>query len=190
MEAFLVSAGVVAVAEIGDKTQLLAFALASRFRRPVVVVLGILFATIANHLLAAWVGTLVAEWMGETALKVVLGVSFLAMAAWVLKPDDEEDMPKQLGGMGAFVTTLVAFFLIEIGDKTQLATVALGARFTDVFIVTAGTTLGMMAADVPAVFIGDKAAHKVPLKLVHGIAAAVFAVLGGLALLDAGRGLL
>jgi putative Ca2+/H+ antiporter (TMEM165/GDT1 family) len=188
MEAFLISTGVVAVAEIGDKTQLLAFMLASRFRRPVAVILGIFFATVANHLLAAWVGTLVAEWLGGPLLKAVLGLSFLAMAVWVLKPDDEEELPQQLSRMGAFLTTLAAFFLIEIGDKTQIATVALGARFSEVAIVTAGTTLGMMLADVPAVFIGEAAAHKVPLRLVHGTAAVMFAALGALALFDAGRG--
>lgn len=184
------STGVVAIAEIGDKTQLLAFMLASRFRRPAAVILGIFFATVANHLLAAWLGTVVAEWLDGPVLKAVLGLSFLAMAVWVLKPDSEGDLPQCLSHMGAFLTTLVAFFMIEIGDKTQVATVALGARFSEVVIVTAGTTLGMMLADVPAVFVGEAAAHKVPLKLVHGTAAAVFAVLGALALVDAGRGLL
>jgi putative Ca2+/H+ antiporter (TMEM165/GDT1 family) len=185
MEAYLVSAGVVAVAEIGDKTQLLALVLATRFRRPVPIVLGILVATLANHGLAAWVGALVAGWLGEQALRVVVGVSFLAMAGWVLVPDKDDDGPSAFERFGPFVATLVAFFLVEIGDKTQLATVALAARFNDVALVTAGTTTGMMLADVPAVFIGQAAGHRVPLSLVRATAAAVFAALGVLALADA-----
>ncbi|MGE5506735.1 MAG: TMEM165/GDT1 family protein [Actinomycetota bacterium] len=186
MEAYLVSAGVVAVAEIGDKTQLLALVLATRFRKPVPIILGILAATLANHLLAAWVGALVAGWLGDQALRVVVGVSFLLMAGWVLVPDkDDDDAPRPFERFGPFVATLVAFFLVEIGDKTQIATVALAARFNDVLWVTAGTTTGMMLADVPAVFVGQAAAHKIPLGMVRAVAAAVFAVLGVLALGDA-----
>ncbi len=186
MEAFLVSTGIVAIAEIGDKTQLLAFVLAARFRQPVPIILGILIATVANHALAAWIGVLVAGWLGPEVLRWILGVSFLAMAVWILIPDkvDEDDTPAR--SFGPFLTTLIAFFLLEIGDKTQIATVALSARFNDLVLVTAGTTLGMMLANVPAVLLGKVAATAIPMKLVHGIAALIFAVLGILALLNIG----
>ena len=189
MEALFTSAAVVAIAEIGDKTQLLALMLAARFRKPVPIILGILVATLANHALAATLGALVARWLGPDVMRWVLGVSFLAMAAWVLVPDKADDDPGMKAGAGAFLTTVVAFFLLEMGDKTQIATVALAARFQSLALVTVGTTLGMMAANVPAVLLGEKAATKLPLRLVHGVAALLFAVLGVLVLTNAGGNL-
>jgi putative Ca2+/H+ antiporter (TMEM165/GDT1 family) len=184
MEAFPISTGVVAIAEIGDKTQLLALLLAARFRAPVPVILGILVATVANHLLAAWIGVSVAAWLGAETMRWILGVSFLAMAGWALIPDKSQDGPRIFARAGAFAATAVSFFLIEIGDKTQLATIALAARFNDVALVAAGTTLGMMIADVPAVFIGGFASEKLPLKVIRLVAAALFAALGVAALLN------
>lgn len=178
MDAILVSTGIVAIAEIGDKTQLLAMILAARYRRPVPILFGILFATLANHLLAAWAGALAAGWLGPDLMRWILGGLFLAMAGWCLIPDKADDAPQNLRRAGAFVATLVAFFLVEIGDKTQVATVALAAKFNALVLVTLGTTLGMMLANAPAVFFGDQIARKVPMKLVHGIAAALFVVLG------------
>jgi putative Ca2+/H+ antiporter (TMEM165/GDT1 family) len=186
MEAFLISTGIVALAEIGDKTQLLAFLLAAKFRRPVPIVLGILVATVANHGLAAALGAWIASTMGPEAMRWVLGVSFLAMAVWTLIPDKLDDEDARVGGYGVFLATLVAFFIAEMGDKTQVATVALAARFDALWAVVAGTTLGMMLANVPAVYFGERIANKVPLKLVHGIAAAIFAALGVATLLGAG----
>ncbi len=186
MEALFVSTALVAIAEIGDKTQLLALCLAARFRKPVPIILGILAATIANHALAAWVGVLVADWLGGTVLRWILGLSFLAMAAWMLIPDKIDDDDACATGYGPFVATLIAFFFAEMGDKTQIATVALSARFNDLILVTAGTTLGMMLANVPAVLLGEVAATKIPLKLVHAVAAGIFAVMGVLALADIG----
>lgn len=190
MEAFLVSTGVVAIAEIGDKTQLLALMLAARYRAPLPIILGILAATVCNHLLAAWLGALVAGWLGPDVMRWVLGISFLAMAGWALIPDKADEEPKMLAKAGAFVATLVSFFLIEIGDKTQIATVALAARFQDIWLVAAGTTTGMMLADVPAVFAGQLAGQKLPLKLIRIIAAGLFAVLGIAALANLGTDLL
>lgn len=187
MEAFLVSTGVVAVAEIGDKTQLLALLLAARFRRPVPVIFGILVATVANHGLAAWVGMLVAHWIGGEMLRWILGLSFLAMAVWIMIPDRADEESVSYSGLGPFLATLISFFLVEIGDKTQVVTVALSARFNDLIFVTAGTTLGMMLANIPAVLMGGMAANRIPLKLVHGVAAVIFAALGLLALTDAGK---
>ena len=186
MEAFLISTGIVALAEIGDKTQLLAFLLAAKFRRPVPIVLGILVATVANHGLAAAVGAWISSLLGPEAMRWVLGVSFLAMAAWTLVPDKLDDGDAKVGGYGVFVATLIAFFIAEMGDKTQVATVALAARFDAMWAVVAGTTFGMMLANVPAVYFGERIANKVPLKLVHGIAAAIFAALGVATLLGAG----
>jgi Predicted membrane protein len=178
MEALLVSTAVVAIAEIGDKTQLLAIILAARFRRPVPIILGVLVATLVNHALAAWAGTAVAAWIGPDLLRWILGLSFLAMAVWILVPDKVDEDTRLAAGHGAFLTTLIAFFLLEIGDKTQIATIALAARFDDVLWVTAGTTLGMMLTNVPAVLVGKFAAERIPLKLVRGVAAAIFAVMG------------
>lgn len=185
MEALFVSTAVVAVAEIGDKTQLLALVLAARFRKPWPIILGILVATIANHALAAWAGAAAAAWVGGEMLRWILGASFLAMAAWIMVPDKIDDEPRLTDKFGPFLATLVAFFVLEIGDKTQIATIALSARFNDLLLVTCGTTLGMMAANIPAVLLGEVAATKAPLKLVHGIAAAIFAVMGLLVLADA-----
>lgn len=186
MEAFLISTGIVALAEIGDKTQLLAFLLAARFRRPLPIVLGIFVATIVNHAFAAAVGAWVSATLGPQVLRWVLGLGFIAMAAWMLVPDEVDEDDAKLARYGVFMTTLIAFFLAEMGDKTQVATVALAARFGSMAPVVAGTTLGMMLANVPAVYFGGRIANKVPLKLVHGVAAAIFAVLGVLTLLGAG----
>ena len=189
MEALLISLAVVAAAEIGDKTQLLALLLAAKFRKPVPVIAGIVVATLLNHGIAAGVGVAVADWLGGEMLRWIVGISFIAMAAWTLVPDEMDDEPKMWERAGAFVATAVSFFLVEIGDKTQLATVALGARFGDLIHVTAGTTLGMLIADVPAVFIGGAMAEKLPMKLVRAVAAALFAILGVLALTDVGKGI-
>ncbi|WP_374359437.1 TMEM165/GDT1 family protein [Pseudoduganella danionis] len=189
MEAFLISTGIVALAEIGDKTQLLAFCLAAKFRRPLPIVAAIFVATIANHAFAAAIGSWITSLLGPDILRWVLGVSFIAMAVWTLIPDkiDEEDMP--LAKYGVFLTTLIAFFVAEMGDKTQVATVALAARYHSLVAVVCGTTLGMMLANVPAVYLGDKIAHRVSLKLVHGLAALVFAILGVATLMGAGASL-
>jgi len=186
MEAFLVSTGIVALAEIGDKTQLLAFVLAAKFRRPLPIIAAIFVATIANHAFAAAIGTWITSLLGPNVLRWVLGVSFIAMAAWTLVPDkiDDDDIP--LARYGVFLTTLIAFFIAEMGDKTQVATVALAARYHSLLAVVCGTTFGMMLANVPAVYLGDKIANKVPLTLVHGIAALIFAALGVATLLGAG----
>lgn len=186
MEAFLVSTGIVALAEIGDKTQLLAFMLAARFRRPWPIVLGILVATLVNHAgagaLGAWVTTLLAPEL----LRWLLGASFLAMAVWILIPDRLDDEPLVHSSRGVFLATVIAFFLAEMGDKTQVATVMLAAQYHALVAVVAGTTLGMLIANVPAVLLGDRIAHRIPVRLVHGIAAAIFAVLGLLTLLGLG----
>nr|WP_315222566.1 TMEM165/GDT1 family protein [uncultured Duganella sp.] len=189
MEAFLVSTGIVALAEIGDKTQLLAFVLAAKFRRPLPIIAAIFIATIANHAFAAAIGTWITGLLGPDILRWVLGASFLAMAVWTLVPDKLDDEDTRLAGYGVFMTTLIAFFVAEMGDKTQVATVALAARYDALIAVVCGTTLGMMLANVPAVYLGDRIANRVSLKLVHGIAAAVFAVLGVATLLGAGASL-
>jgi putative Ca2+/H+ antiporter (TMEM165/GDT1 family) len=189
LEAFLVSTGVVALGEMGDKTQLLAMLLALRFRRPWPIVLGILAATLLNHATAGLVGAWVANALGPDRLRWVIGVSFIGMAAWMLVPDkiDADEADKAPPRLGVFGTTLLAFFLAEMGDKTQIATVALAARYQDLLSVVAGTTLGMLIADVPAVFAGEAIAKRVPMKLVHTIAAAIFVVLGVATLLNAGK---
>lgn len=178
MEAFLVSAGVVALGEIGDKTQLLALILAARYKRPLPIVAGILVATIINHSIAGAVGTWLTSVLGPDTLRWMLGLSFLAMAAWLLVPDKVDHETVASGRFGVFATTLIAFFLAEMGDKTQIATIALAAKYHDLFAVVAGTTLGMMLADVPAVFFGDRASRKLPVRLIHGVAAAIFAIIG------------
>jgi putative Ca2+/H+ antiporter (TMEM165/GDT1 family) len=187
MEAFLVSTGVVALGEMGDKTQLLAMLLAVKFRRPIPIILGIFVATVANHAMAGAVGDWVAHAMGPDVLRWVIGVSFIAMAAWMLIPDKIDENETARVRFGVFGTTVITFFLAEMGDKTQIATVALAARYTDLVAVVAGTTLGMMISNVPAVFMGEKIAQKVSMKLVHGIAAAIFVLLGVLTLLDVGK---
>jgi len=179
MESLLVSTGVVALAEIGDKTQLLAFLLAARFKKPLPIIAGIFIATIFNHGLAGALGAWITSVLTPEVLRWVLGLSFLGMAAWTLVPDKiEEDETSVATRFGVFGATLVTFFLAEMGDKTQVATVTMAAHYPDPLMVVAGTTLGMLIADVPAVFAGDKLAAKIPLKLVHGIAAAMFAALG------------
>ena len=185
MEAFLISTGIVALAEMGDKTQLLSLLLAARFRRPWPIVLGILVATLANHALAGALGSWVTSVLGPQVLRWVLGLSFIAMAVWMLIPDklDEDEAPSATKGLGVFGTTVIAFFLAEMGDKTQIATVALAAQYKAWFAVVAGTTLGMMLANAPVVWFGDKLVKKVPIRVVHMVSAAIFAVLGVAALI-------
>ena len=178
MEAFLVSTGLVAVAEIGDKTQLLAIVLAARFRRPVPIILGILAATLLNHTLAAALGVLVSHWLSGPGFQAVVGAGFVAMALWALIPDKDDATAGDRTAGGVFVTTLVAFFLVEIGDKTQIATTLLAARFQTVALVAAGTTLGMMLANVPAVLLGEAATKLVPLRYVRVAAAVIFGLIG------------
>ncbi|MBL8554569.1 MAG: TMEM165/GDT1 family protein [Phenylobacterium sp.] len=185
MEAFLVSAGLVAIAEIGDKTQLLAIMLAARFRRPVPIILGILAATLANHGLAAGLGVLIAQWLTGPLFQAVVGLGFIVMAAWALIPDKEDEGAAAASAGGVFLTTLVAFFLVEIGDKTQIATTLLAARFHELLLVTAGTTFGMMLANVPAVLLGEAATRVVPLRYVRIGAAVVFALIGASVLVAA-----
>jgi putative Ca2+/H+ antiporter (TMEM165/GDT1 family) len=190
LESFLVSTGVVALAEIGDKTQLLAFILAARFKKPLPIVLGILAATIVNHGLAGAVGAWITAAVSPGILRWVLGLSFIGMAIWTMIPDEIEEEETQVAKrFGVFGATLITFFLAEMGDKTQLATVAMAAHYGTPLTVVAGTTLGMLIADVPAVFVGDKLASKIPMKLVHTIAAAIFALLGIATLLGAGASL-
>jgi len=189
MESLLVSTGVVALAEIGDKTQLLAFLLAAQFRRPVPITLGILVATLANHGLAGALGTLITAWLGPEMLRWILGLSFIAMAAWILVPDEVDADVARPARYGVFIATLVAFFIAEMGDKTQVATVALAARYDAFLQVVMGTTLGMLLANVPAVLLGDRLAGRLPVKLVHRLAAALFALLGVATLLGAGTAL-
>ena len=190
MESLLVSTGIVALAEIGDKTQLLALILAARYRKPTAIAFGILLATLINHGLAAWLGALAASWLGPDTLRWILGVGFIAMAGWCLVPDKADEGPSATAKAGAFLATLVSFFLVEIGDKTQIATVALAARFDNLPLVIAGTTLGMMLVNVPAVLCGEGIARLAPLKLIRSLAAALFVVLGIMTLLRLDFGLL
>ncbi len=188
MEAFLVSTGIVALGEMGDKTQLLAIVLAAAFRKPMPIIAGIFVATLVNHAAAGAVGGWVASALGPDVLRWVIGVSFLLMAGWMLIPDKIDDEASHTRShFGVFGTTVVSFFLAEMGDKTQIATVALAARYADVVPVVLGTTLGMMIANVPAVFLGEKIASKVSMTLVHGVSAVIFAVLGVLTLLNVGK---
>lgn len=179
LESLFVSTGVIALAEIGDKTQLLAFLLAARFKKPVPIILGILIATIFNHGLAGALGSWVTQAVSPEILRWVLGCSFIGMAIWTLIPDKIEEEETQIAQkFGVFGATLVTFFLAEMGDKTQLATVFMAAHYQSAILVVIGTTLGMLIADVPAVFIGNKFANKIPMKLIHGVAALVFAAMG------------
>jgi putative Ca2+/H+ antiporter (TMEM165/GDT1 family) len=182
MEAFLVSTGVVALAEIGDKTQLLAVVLAARFRRPVPIILGILVATLLNHAAAGALGVWISSLVGPAGMRWALGVSFIVMAVWILIPDKYEEENQAQSRLGVFGATLIAFFLLEIGDKTQIATIALAAKYNALPAVVLGTTLGMMLANVPAVYLGEIAAKKLNMRLVHTIAALIFLVLGTLIL--------
>jgi putative Ca2+/H+ antiporter (TMEM165/GDT1 family) len=187
MEALLTSTGVVALAEIGDKTQLLAFLLAARFKKPLPIIAGIFIATVANHALAGAIGAWISSSISPGVLRFVLGASFIGMAIWTLIPDKiEDDESKTARRLGVFGATLVTFFLAEMGDKTQIATVVLAAHYTMPVTVVIGTTLGMLIADVPAVFVGDKLATRIPLKVVHSVAAAIFALLGIATLLGIG----
>ena len=179
MNSLLTSTGIVALAEMGDKTQLLAFLLAARFRRPLPIILGILAATLLNHGLAGGLGAWLATLLTPTVLRWSVGLLFLAMAVWTLIPDRMEDEEARTAArFGVFGATFVTFFLAEMGDKTQIATVAMATQFPSVVLVIAGTTLGMLIADVPAVFLGQRFADRIPMRLVHGIAAALFAALG------------
>jgi putative Ca2+/H+ antiporter (TMEM165/GDT1 family) len=189
MESLWVSTGVVALAEVGDKTQLLAFLLAARFKKPLPIVLGILVATLVNHGLAGALGAWITANIGPETLRWVLGGSFVAMAVWTLIPDKIEEEETQVAHkLGVFGATLVTFFVAEMGDKTQIATVAMAAHYATPVLVVAGTTLGMLIADVPAVLLGDKLANKIPTRLVHTLAAALFVALGVATLLGAGAG--
>ncbi|MGA0096837.1 MAG: TMEM165/GDT1 family protein [Burkholderiaceae bacterium] len=187
MESLVVSTGDVALAEIGDKTQLLAFILAARFKKPLPIILGILVATLINHGLAGALGAWITSTISPNVLRWVLGASFIAMAIWTMIPDKIEEEETQFAQrFGVFGATFITFFLAEMGDKTQIATVAMAAHYTAPLMVVMGTTLGMLIADVPAVFAGDKLANKIPMKLVHTIAAAVFLALGVATLLGVG----
>ncbi len=188
MDAFLISTGIVALAEMGDKTQLLSLVLAARYRKPWPIVLGIFVATLANHALAGALGSWVTRVLGPDVLRWVLGLSFIAMAVWMLIPDklDDGDTPSRTSRLGVFGTTVLAFFLAEMGDKTQIATVALAAQYQQWAAVVAGTTLGMMIANAPVVWFGDRLVKKVPIRVVHGVSAAIFAALGLAALLGWG----
>jgi putative Ca2+/H+ antiporter (TMEM165/GDT1 family) len=178
LEAFLVSTGVVALGEMGDKTQLLAILLAVKFRQPIPIILGIFVATFFNHITAGLVGSWVAQALGAVALRWVIGLAFLAMAGWVLIPDKMDNEPSTPQRFGVFGTTIITFFLAEMGDKTQIATVALAARYQDLWAVVGGTTLGMMIADIPAVLLGETIAKKISMRWLHLIAAAIFLTLG------------
>ena len=183
MEALLISTGVVALAEIGDKTQLLAFILAARFKKPVPIILGIFCATIINHGLAGALGAWITTVVSPDAMRWILGISFIGMAIWTMIPDKIEEEETQVAKKwGVFGATLITFFLAEMGDKTQIATVALAAHYGAPLMVVIGTTLGMLIADVPAVFVANKFAEKIPMKLVHSIAASIFLVMGLLTL--------
>lgn len=178
LEAFFVSTVTVAIAEMGDKTQLLAIILAARFRQPMAVIAGIFAATILNHALAASLGALIAHWLTADQLRWALAIGFFATAIWALIPDKEDEGPAATGKWGAFLATTFAFFVVEMGDKTQIATVALAAKFSAPVVVTLGTTVGMMLANVPAVIFADKLLRVLPLKLLRFVAAAIFAALG------------
>ena len=185
MDAFFISLSAVAIAEIGDKTQLLALVLAARFRKPLPIIAGIFVATIFNHAMAAELGIIVAGWLTPRILNWILGVSFVAAGLWMLIPDKVEELEEDaVSRFGPFVTTVIAFFLAEMGDKTQIATIGLAARFHDLLYVAAGTTIGMMIANVPAVLLGEVAAKALPMQLVRGTAASIFIALGVVTLLQ------
>jgi len=188
VEAFLWSTGVVALGEMGDKTQLLALVLATRFKRPWAIVAGIAVATVVNHALAGLLGHWIALQLGATALRWAVGLGFIVMAAWMLVPDriDEDVAAERTGHWGVFVTTLIAFFLAEMGDKTQLATVALAARFADLPSVVAGTTAGLLLADAPVVWLGDVLSRRLPMAWLHRGAALLMALMGLLVLFGVG----
>ncbi|WP_396956188.1 TMEM165/GDT1 family protein [Nitrosomonas sp.] len=187
MESFLVSTGVIALAEIGDKTQLLAFILAARFKKPIPIMLGILVATLINHGFAGFLGAWITSAASPEILRWILGLSFIGMAIWTMIPDEIEQEETLIARkFGVFGATLITFFLAETGDKTQIATITMAAHYGAPLMVVMGTTLGMLIADIPAVFAGEKLATRIPMKFVHSIAAAVFALLGVATLLGAG----
>jgi len=191
MHPFLVCTGIVALAEMGDKTQLLALLLATQFRKPVPIVLGIFVSTIINHAFAGAVGSWFATLLGPTLLRWIVGLSFIGMAAWTLIPDKLNDDDKPVARWGVFVTTVIAFFMAEMGDKTQIATVALAAQYQSMphslLWVVSGTTVGMMIANVPVVFMGEWLTRRIPVSVLHKICAVVFALMGVLALLNVGN---
>jgi putative Ca2+/H+ antiporter (TMEM165/GDT1 family) len=179
MEAFLVSAGSIATAEMGDRTQLLALLLAARFRRPWPIAAGILVATLANHAVAGLIGVWFGRLLTPTLLNTIVGISLLAMALWTLIPDKLDEEKREASGRhSVFLTTLICFFLAEIGDKTQIATLALAAAYANLFAVIAGTTLGMLIANIPVVFLGNAFAGRLPMATIHRASAAIFALLG------------
>ena len=179
-QAFIVSTSVVALAEMGDKTQLLSLILAARYRKPMPIVLGILVATLLNHAMAGALGAWLSSLMRPEVLSWVMAAAFIAMGLWILVPDklDEDDVAVPKQQMGVFFATVVAFFLAEMGDKTQFATIALAAQYSDVFSVVLGTTLGMMMANAPAVYLGNRFAQRLPTKIIHMIAAIIFIAIG------------
>ncbi|THD80694.1 MAG: TMEM165/GDT1 family protein [Phenylobacterium sp.] len=185
LEPFFTSTAVVAIGEIGDKTQLLAIVLAAKFRKPWPIIAGVLGATILNHTLAATVGYLVSDWLSGRWFRVAVGAAFIAMAAWALIPDKEDESAADRTHGGVFLTTLVSFFFVEIGDKTQIATSLLAARYHQIAMVAAGTTIGMLIADVPAIFLGEAVTRIVPLNVVRMVAAAIFGLIGVWVLLAA-----
>ena len=185
MEAFLASTGLVALAEIGDKTQLLALALATRYRKPAPILAGILLATLVNHALAGAAGVWLLALLGPDRMRWILGLSFLAMAAWMLIPDKLEDIRAGASRWGVFAATFVAFFFVEMGDKTQIATVALAAKYASFHAVVAGTTLGLLLANAPVVLLGDRIAACMPVRLIQKVAAGIFLALGFFTLLFA-----
>ena len=187
LSSFLVSTGVVALAEIGDKTQLLSLILAARYRKPMPIVLGVLVATLVNHACAGGVGAFLADWLSPSVMNWVIVASFALMAGWILIPDklDESEIVMPKKAMGVFGTTVFAFFLAEMGDKTQIVTVALAAQYKDFYSVVAGTTLGMMLANAPVVYLGSRFANRLNPKTVHIVASIVFVVLGVIALRNA-----
>jgi putative Ca2+/H+ antiporter (TMEM165/GDT1 family) len=187
LEPLLTSTAVVAIGEIGDKTQLLAIVLAAKFKRPVPIILGVLCATLLNHTMASVLGFYAADWLTGVPFRIAVGVAFLVMAGWALIPDKMDDDLKTIGRGGIFLTTLLTFFVVEIGDKTQIATTLLAARFHQITLVTAGTTLGMLIADVPAIFMGEAVTKVVPLRVVRIAAAGIFAMIGAWVLLDTFR---
>jgi len=180
MTAFFLATALVALAEMGDKTQLLAFLLAARFRKPIPIILGILVATLLNHAAAGAVGVYISQMIGQETMRWLLGIGFLLMAVWLLIPDQlDENTETKESKFGVFGTTVIAFFLAEMGDKTQIATVALSAKYMEDFVwVIAGTTVGMMLANVPAVYLGNHFAQKLPIRWIHAIAASIFAAIG------------
>lgn len=190
MDAFLASLSMVTLAEMGDKTQLLSFVLAARFAgRHWAIIAGIFLATVANHFIAAFCGGWIASLVNVSVLRIVLGIAFLGFAVWALIPDKLDDAKDDARSYGAFATALVMFFIAEMGDKTQFATIAMGAKYANVAAVTLGTTLGMMIANVPAVLIGERLAQKFPISKMRFVAAALFAIFGVLVLLNADLGL-